>query len=74
MQTAWQRLLEGLDASKLKEGLSLEDAVETIGLLADGLEKQLLALMKSGTLSLPAIAARTWRHLSRLRDGLYRQA
>lgn len=73
MKTSWARLLEGVDASTLKEGLSLADAVETIGLLADGLERQLLALAKSGALSLPAIAARAWRQFAHLRDGLYRQ-
>jgi len=73
LRQSWPRLLEGLDPTRLREGLTLGDAVETIGLLAEGLEKQLTALMKSRTLTMPEIASRAWRHFERLRDGLYRQ-
>lgn len=72
MAKAWPRLLAGLDPGPLRPGLSLADAVETLGLLADGLEKQLAALVKSRTLTMPEVAARIWRHFARLRDGLYR--
>lgn len=73
LRSAWPRLIADLDPTKLREGLTLGDAVETIGLLAEGLEKQLTALMKSRTLTMPEIASRAWRHFERLRDGLYRQ-
>jgi AcrR family transcriptional regulator len=72
MRTAWPRLLEGLDASRLRPGLSLADAVETLGLMAEGVEKQVSALLKARALTFPEVAARVWRHLERLRDGLYR--
>jgi TetR/AcrR family transcriptional regulator len=72
LRSSWPRLLTGLDLSKLRDGLTLGDAVETIGLLSEGLEKQLTALMKSRSLSMPEIASRAWRHFERLRDGLYR--
>lgn len=72
MRTAWPRVLEGLDPSRLREGLTLMDAVETLGLLAEGLEKQLTAMLKTKQVPLAEVAARTWRHFERLRDGLYR--
>jgi TetR/AcrR family transcriptional regulator len=73
LKASWPKLFEGIDPSRLREGLTLGDAVETIGLLGEGLEKQLTAMMKSRTLSMPEVAARAWRHFERLRDGLYRR-
>lgn len=72
MREAWPRLLDGLDPSRLREGLTLADAAETLGLLAEGLEKHVTALLKVRGLSMPEAAAQVWRHLERLRDGLYR--
>lgn len=72
MKSAWPRLLEGLDASKLREGLTLPDAIETLSLLSDGLEKQLTAMLKAKQLPLAEVARRAWTHFERLRDGLYR--
>lgn len=69
---AWPRLLAGLDASRLKPGVALGDAVETLSLLAEGLERQLSALLKAKALAPAEIGARMWRHFERLRDGLYR--
>ncbi len=72
MRAAWPRLLEGLDASRLRPGLTLADAVETLGLMAEGVEKQVSALLKARALTMPEVTARVWRHFERLRDGLYR--
>ncbi len=72
LQSGWPKVMEGLDASRLRPGLAIGDAVETVGLLAEGLEKQLTALLKNKALSMDAIAAKAWRHFERLRDGLYR--
>lgn len=72
LKTAWPRLLEGLDGSKLRPGLTLGDAVETVSLLSEGLEKQLTALSRSRTLTMAELSTRAWRHFERLRDGLYR--
>ncbi len=73
MKTAWPRVVEGLDPSKLAAGLTLMDAIETLTLLSEGLEKQLSALMKARQLSMVEIAALGWKHFERLRDGLYRK-
>ncbi|MBM4779532.1 MAG: TetR/AcrR family transcriptional regulator [Archangiaceae bacterium] len=72
LKSAWPRVLEGLDGSKLRAGLTLGDAVETVSLMSEGLEKQLLALSKSRTVTMAELSARAWRHFERLRDGLYR--
>lgn len=72
LKTAWPRVLEGIDGTKLRPGLTVGDAVETVSLLSEGLEKQLIALLKSRTLSMAELSTRAWRHFERLRDGLYR--
>lgn len=72
MREAWPRLLNGLDSSRLRSGLTLADATETLGLLAEGVEKQLTALLRARQLTMPEVAAKAWRHFERLRDGLYR--
>jgi AcrR family transcriptional regulator len=73
MQEAWHVATQGVDATTLKEGLALADAVETISLLGEGLERQFSALFKNHSFSLEEISARTWKHFERLRDGLYRR-
>jgi hypothetical protein len=70
LEAAWPRVLRGVNATRLRPGLSLSDAVETLSLLAEGLEKSLLAAARQGV-PLPEIAARAWVHFARLRDGLY---
>jgi AcrR family transcriptional regulator len=72
LKAAWPRLIDGLDASKLRAGLTLADAIETLGLLSDGLEKQLTAMLRAKQLPLTEVARRAWVHFERLRDGLYR--
>ena len=73
LKESWPRVLAGIDPSPLRDGLALGDAVETVGLLSEGLEKQLTAMLKSRTLTMTEVAARAWRHFERLRDGLYRR-
>ncbi|MCU0696202.1 MAG: TetR/AcrR family transcriptional regulator [Myxococcaceae bacterium] len=73
LKESWPRVLAGIDPSPLRDGLALGDAVETVGLLSEGLEKQLTAMLKSRTLTMAEVAARAWRHFERLRDGLYRR-
>jgi len=65
------RFLAGLDAGSLRPGLSLQDAMETITLLAEGLERRYTPLLVLGTLSLEQYRALAWAHLLRLRDGVY---
>lgn len=72
LETAWPKVLEALDGTKLRPGLALGDAVETVSLLSEGLEKQLIALMKSRNVTMAELSTRAWRHFERLRDGLYR--
>jgi AcrR family transcriptional regulator len=69
LNDAWPRVLDGVDASRLRPGVSLSDAVETLALLSDGLEKQVIALLRQGT-SLEEVSRRSWTHFERLRDGL----
>ena len=73
MKTAWPRVVEGLDASRLAPGVTLMDAIETLTLMSEGLEKQLSALMKARQLSMVEIAGQAWKHFQRLRDGVYRK-
>ena len=71
----WPKLLAGVDTSRLK-GLTLEQAIETITVLSEGLEKQIIAriatLPDRGQSTMEAIVHDVWRHFERLRDGLYR--
>ncbi len=66
---AWPRALAGVDASRLRPDVSLQDAVETLSLLSEGLEKQALAQLRAG-MSIDEVARRSWVHFERLRDGL----
>lgn len=70
LEEAWPRVLEGVDATRLRPGLSLADAVETLSLLAEGLERQLLSAARQ-RVSLDELSARAWVHFARVRDGLY---
>jgi TetR/AcrR family transcriptional regulator len=71
----WPRFLAGVDASRLRDDISLPSAIETLTLLADGIERSLLphlaALPDRGASQLPQLSRRMWTHFARLRDGLY---
>ena len=69
------RLLEGIDLSALRPGVSLEDAIEAFSVIGAGLERMMLPLLTGRTPPedvLPALTARSKRLLELLRDGLYR--
>ena len=74
----WRRILDGIDTSRLRPGLDLAAAVETVTILSDGLERRvfprLAALPDRGASQLAAITAELWAHFARLRDGLYGDA
>lgn len=72
LKTAWPRLLEGVDGSRLRDGTSLGGALETLSLMADGIERQLGAQLRSRAVPMKEVGAKLWRHFERLRDGLYR--
>ena len=71
------RLLADLDPAPLRPGVTVADALETVSLLGDGLERRLIpelaALPDRGASRLDAITRRAWAHFARLRDGLYRR-
>jgi AcrR family transcriptional regulator len=71
----WPILLRGVDASRLRPGLSLEDAIDTILVLNDGLERRLIARIRElpdhGLAEMEDIFREVWPHFERLRDGLY---
>lgn len=72
------RTLAGIDASRLRPGISVAQAFETITLVAEGFERRIsarfAALPDRGAGQLDAAAAELWSHLVRLRDGLYAPA
>lgn len=71
----WPRFLAGVDASRVRDDITLPSAIETLTLLADGIERSLLprlaALPDRGASQLPQLSRRMWAHFARLRDGLY---
>ena len=71
----WPALLEGVDASRLRGGLTVTQALETMLLLMDGFERGFTQLMKDkpdhGASMLPALTEHVRVHMKRLRDGLY---
>lgn len=75
-QRIWPHLLANVDTSKLRRGLSLDDALETIMALGDGLERTVVqklgTLPDFGTNAIQQLLDETWKHYERLRDGLYR--
>lgn len=68
----WPTFLAGVDTSRLRPGLTLADAVETITLLAEGLERRLTPLLLESPSAHPSLTEAMWKHFERLRDGLYR--
>jgi TetR/AcrR family transcriptional regulator len=73
--TVWPILLRGVDASRLRPPLTLEEALETIVVLGEGLERQIVArisvLPDRGASQMEQIVDDVWKHYERLRDGLY---
>jgi len=71
----WPRMLAGVDASRLRKGVTLAQAIETLTYLGDGIERnvvpRLAALPDRGASQFAAIAREAWAHFVRLRDGLY---
>ncbi len=70
LQKSWPRFLEGIDATGLRPGLSLTDAIETLTALSEGLEKRLTLLLKTKQATLEQVTELAWKHIARLRDGL----
>lgn len=68
-------LLEGIDASRLRPGITLSQAIETIMLLGEGLMHTLMPklanLPDKGASQIDEIGQAAWEHFARLRDGLY---
>lgn len=77
-KTVWPKLLSGVDTSRLRHGLTLEEAFETINVLSEGLERQVVArialLPDRGASTMEQIVRDVWKHYERLRDGLYAPA
>jgi TetR/AcrR family transcriptional regulator len=71
----WPRFLEGIDATRLRPGITLTQALETLMILGYGIERQYLPqLAKLPDRGLSRIADFTrevWTHFERLRDGVY---
>jgi TetR/AcrR family acrAB operon transcriptional repressor len=69
------RMLDGIDPSRLRPGVTLAQAVDTLLVLADGIDRrylgQLAALPDRGASQLAAITREVWAYFERLRDGLY---
>lgn len=74
-ERVWPVLLRDVDTSKLRPGLSLADAVDTVGVLQQGLERQIVARIQSlpdrGQSQMEQIVRDVWKYFERLRDGLY---
>ena len=68
-------LLGGLDSSRLRPGLTANDAIELVSLVMEGYERRttpvLAAQPDRGAALLPKISAHARVLLERLRDGLY---
>jgi TetR/AcrR family transcriptional regulator len=75
---AWRGVLGAIDASRLRPGVTLEQALETLTILGEGLDRRYMpriaALPDRGFSQLEALTAEVWSHYLRLRDGLYAPA
>jgi TetR/AcrR family transcriptional regulator len=75
-QRVWPILLRGVSTRRLRKGLTLDDALETIVVLGEGLERQIVARIRElpdrGASQMNVILRDAWKHYERLRDGLYR--
>lgn len=76
MAKGWAKFMAGIDASKLRPGITLQSAIETLTLLGEGLERRLTPYLASlpdrGRSKFDEISKSAWTHFERLRDGLYR--
>lgn len=72
----WPQLLRGVDTSRLRPGISLDDALETMTALGEGLERTIIARIRGmadfGASQVEDLVRDAWKHYERLRDGLYR--
>lgn len=75
---AWTHIRSSIDASRLRPGVSLEQAIETLALLGDGLDRRYMprvaAMPGCGFAHLEQLTEEVWAHYERLRDGLYAPA
>ncbi len=71
----WPRFLDGVDASRLRPGITLEAAIDTLTVLGMGIERKYLPLLAKlpdrGVATLEKMTAEVWTHFERVRDGLY---
>jgi hypothetical protein len=71
----WPHLLANVDTRKLRRGITLEDALETIVALGEGLERSIVDKLRDlpdfGASNIQALLDDAWKHYERLRDGLY---
>lgn len=71
----WPHLLANVDTRKLRRGVTLEDALETIVALGEGLERAIVDKLRDlpdfGASNIQALLDDAWKHYERLRDGLY---
>lgn len=71
----WPRFLEGVDASRLRPGITLEQALDTLNILGLGIERryltQLARLPDRGHAQIEDLTRELWSHYDRLRHGLY---
>jgi TetR/AcrR family transcriptional regulator len=74
----WRGVLGAIDASRLRPGVTLEQALETLTILGEGLDRRYMpriaALPDRGFSQLEALTEEVWAHYLRLRDGLYAPA
>lgn len=70
----WKKIAADLDASRLRSGVTLAAALETLSALADGLERRVIAELSTARepADLASLTRKLWAHFERLRDGLYR--
>jgi AcrR family transcriptional regulator len=71
----WPRFLDGIDTSRLRPGLTLETALDTMQILGLGIERkylpQIARMPDRGQAALEKMTAEVWAHYERMRDGLY---
>jgi AcrR family transcriptional regulator len=70
----WKMIADGVDGSSLRAGLTIAEALETLTLLTEGIERRTVARLsvQAAPANLEALAKDLWVHFARLRDGLYR--
>lgn len=75
LRSAWPRMFDGVDTARLRPGVTLDQAKETLALLRDGVERRYYArlaeLPDRGISALPELVDEVWAHFERVRDGIY---